>query len=308
MTHLSDMKTTCNTNLYSWVKGIPYELAFWNNLLRWSHTFEGLKNWSRLGKSIKLDGFDANTYLASVSNPVVLDVGCGMTFASGDHVDTAEGSKRLEVHYIDPLADFYNEIKRRHRRDLPDVEFGMMEYLSGSFRTGNADLVIIRNALDHSADPMKGIFEALEVLNIGGYLYLNHHPNEAEAEHYKGFHKHNICMSDNGEMLIWNKEKHIVVDDMIRDFAEIKTAVMPNGFVVSTIKKTHNLNRDLIEHKEGKGELAEAVLTQIALSMSPSYALQMKMKYIWYNTIHFFVQSLSYENRQRLRRIVYGKK
>lgn len=57
----------------SWIKDIPYELAFWNNVWKKSR---GMKDRASYGKAIKLDGFDAARFLASQTDPVVLDVGC----------------------------------------------------------------------------------------------------------------------------------------------------------------------------------------------------------------------------------------
>lgn len=289
-----------------WVLGIPYELAFWNNIYRWKSSFESLRNWSRLGKVLELEGMDASTFLSDFDSPIVFDVGCGMSYAKGNHIKRAEGIVPIEVHYIDPLAHFYNDIKKRHHRDMPDVQFGMMEYLSTVVNPNTVSLVIIHNALDHSANPMKGILSALNVLSIGGCLYLNHHPNEAEAENYKGFHKFNICI-DNNQCIIWNKNERIVVDDIISKFATIETKTLDNGFIVSIIKKTAQVEHPQINPLLESRELANLLFEQIETSKNLSFVLKMNIKYWWFNTIHFFVQLLSYENRMRLRKLVYRK-
>lgn len=46
-----------------WLNGISYEVAFWNNVYRWSHTFKGMMEWSNYDSVIQLEGFDANEYL-----------------------------------------------------------------------------------------------------------------------------------------------------------------------------------------------------------------------------------------------------
>ena len=290
-----------------WVEGIPYEVAFWNNLYRWESSFEGVLNWSKRGKPLELEGMDAQRFLADLEAPIVLDVGCGLTYAKGDQLITSDGYRQLDVRYIDPLATYYNEIIQRHHRDMPSIQFGMMEYLSAAVPIGSVTLVIIHNALDHSADPMKGILSAISVLHVGGCLYLNHHPNEAEAEHYKGFHQFNICADDERHCIIWNKKQRLVVDDIIAPFATIRTQVLDNGFVVSVIIKKAEVGQDLLDPLQDNMELSQLLMMQTARSLQPIYALRLKMKYWWYNTIQFFVQSLSPRNRMRLRRIIYRK-
>ncbi len=114
----------------SWMRGIPYEIAFWNNVFRWTHTYNGLMNWSKFGSVIELEGYDANAELKDMASPKVLDVGCGMSYATGNFIEKDSVKVPLDIHYIDPLADYYNIILRRHKRQLPDIEFGMAEYLS----------------------------------------------------------------------------------------------------------------------------------------------------------------------------------
>lgn len=276
-----------------WLSGIPYELAFWNNVFRWPSTFGGMMRWSKYGKDIQLDGMDVASFLKDCENPTILDIGCGLSFANGNILC----GKHLDVHYIDPLADFYNEIKRRHNRDLPDIEFGMMEHVSSSWDGPDADLCIICNALDHSSSPLKGIVEVLKVLKIGGCLYLNHHPNEAEAEDYKGFHKFNICTDDQQHLIIWNKKERIVVDDVLAKYASIETKTLDNGFVVSIITKNANMPSD-------EEEYSSDYLRSLILGSSKR--ISFKVKYHWFNFIQFFVQSLSWENRQKLKRLIHN--
>ena len=291
----------------SWMDGIPYELAFWNNIYRWDSTFEGLRRWSRLGRELELEGMDVQQYLADYEHPIVLDVGCGMSFAKGSLRRTPDGLQPLDIRYIDPLAPFYNAIRRRHHRDMPDVEFGMMEHLAAVVAPGTVHLVIIQNALDHSADPLRGILSALDVLAVGGCLYLNHHPDEAETEHYKGFHKFNICTDEQRRCIIWNKDGRTVVDDIVAPFATIETQTLSNGFVVSLLRKTAPLPSDIAASMATSGALATMLMEQMADSFSLGSVCRRKLSYWWYNAIQFFVQALPPQTRKRLRRLVYGK-
>lgn len=296
------------TELKTWISGIPYELAFWNNIYRWDCAFEGLRNWSRLGQTIQLEGFDAVTFLAQFPHPIVLDVGCGISFAKGDQLPVPGGMQSLEVHYIDPLASYYNKIIQRYHREMPVVEFGMMEHLACTHQREGVKLIIIQNALDHSAQPIEGILQALQVLDVGGCLYLNHHPNEAEAERYKGFHKFNICLDSDQHLLIWNDCQRVVLDDLIASFTTCHTTILPNGFVVCTIIKTAEVPSQLFYLQHETARLLNEQKMLIDLLLHPRYAFGLKLKYWYYNTIHFFVQTLSWERRKKLRQLVYGKK
>ena len=182
-----------------------------------------MMGWSHYGQEIQLEEFDAGAFLRSRQQPVVLDVGCGMSYATGNYLSAGGRLQPLDIHYVDPLASYFNDILRRYKRDLPEIEFGMMEYLSAFYPSGHADLVVIQNALDHSAKPLKGIVEALHILKPGGILYLNHHADEAEREHYKGFHKYNINQAD-GHLTIWNKDSKHDVNQLLEGFAEVQLA------------------------------------------------------------------------------------
>lgn len=289
-----------NSEFTQWLSGIPYELAFWNNVFRWTSTFKGMMSWSKFGKNIQLDGMDIESLLKDSDNPTILDIGCGLSFANGDKFTTSDGKeKHLDIHYIDPLADYYNIIKRRHKRNLPDIEFGMMEHIASTWDGPQATLCIICNALDHSSSPLQGIMEVLKVLKVGGCLYLNHHPNEAEAEHYKGFHKFNICIDESQQLIIWNKSQRIIVSEKIADYASIQAQTLDNGFVVAVITKTAEIPNE--REKEYDSDYLKSLI------LAPSKTQTFKIKYAWYNLIQFFVQALSWENKQKLKRLIEFK-
>ena len=284
-----------------WLKGIPYEVAFWNNVYRWKHTRDGTLRWSNYGKEICLDGFDAPTYLKQFSNPVVLDVGCGMTYAPGNHLKAGEELLPLDVRYVDPLAPFFNKIKNRYRADLPEISFGMMEFLSSFYPVDSVSLVIIQNALDHSSDPVKGIIESLAVLRNGGVLYLNHHPNEAEVEHYKGFHQYNIT-NDGGRLVIWNRESRCDVADVLAGIATVEVSETEDGHVVAVLKKTAAVPPAMLADKEDKRQLCEAMINRCTATFGVAGGMRSGLTYYKYNIIQFFVQALPWETKMWLKK------
>ena len=282
------------------MEGIPYEVAFWNNTYRWRSAFEGLMNWSHLGRQISLEGFDANDYLSPLPSPCVLDVGAGLSFAPGSFI-TVDGQQRpLDIHYIDPLAAYFNRIARRHHRHVPLVEFGMMEHLS-SCPHHNVDLVIIQNALDHAANPLTGIYEALETLRTGGILYLNHHPNEAEVEHYRGFHQWNITDEEH-RLIIWNRQQRHDVNALLADFAEVEV-LQANGHVVALIRKTSGVPPILLSDKREVPQLTER-LTASDGCITLSDGLRPLLTYWRWNAFQWVAQSFSLKHRMFIKRLL----
>jgi len=285
-----------------WIGGIPYEIAFWNNVYRWNITFKGMMGWSHFGSVIYLEGFDAGTFLKNKTKPIVLDIGCGMSYATGNMIETSDKTTPLDIHYIDPLAPYFNKILKRQKRNLPKIEFGVMEYLSIFYPDHNIDLAIIQNALDHSSNPVKGIYEAIDILKKGGVLYLNHHPNEAETENYKGFHQYNIINEDN-KLIIWNRNEKWNVNKLIKDFAEIKVHRCENGNIIAVIIKTAPVPVNLVSDlKKTRKDAIDSLFDRIINRPKKSFIF--KIKYIFFNTIQFFIQALSWETKMKLKRII----
>ena len=290
-----------------WLGGISYEIAFWNNVYRWPHTFKGMMGWANYGSKIELEGFDANEFLRQFDEPHVYDVGCGMSYAIGDKLERDGHLIPLDVHYVDPLAIHFNDILRRYKKDLPLIEFGIAEYLSAFIPNSDASLITIQNALDHSSMPIKGIVEALVSLRTGGVLYLNHHPNEAETEKYKGFHQYNVDEQD-GNLIIWNKQERINVNELLLDYASVATQTMPNGHIVAVITKSSNsLPSHLqiyVDDKKDKGELCQVLLQFQHDNTSLSGNIRESIHFGVFNAVQCFAQMLPWGLKMRLKRLI----
>lgn len=296
------MQRADNT-IEKWMKGIAYEVAFWNNVYRWPHTFKGMMNWSNYASCIQLEGFDANTFLNESESHKVLDVGCGMSYATGNYLTDGKENRPLDIHYIDPLASYFNKILNRYHRDLPMIKFGMMEYLSAYYPAHDVDLVIIQNALDHSANPIKGIMEALDTLREGGVLYLNHHPNEAEVEQYKGFHQYNITI-DAGNLIIWNMQDKWNINNLVKEYADTQVYQHDNGHVIAVMRKISSIPPTLLNDKEDKKILSKMFMDSNSIYKKLSSAFRFRINYWKYNIIQFFVQALSWDMKMKLKRFI----
>lgn len=293
-----------------WLGGIGYEIAFWNNVYRWPHTFKGLMGWSNYGSVIDLEGFDANSFLLKQDLPKVYDVGAGMSYAVGTYLRKQDSALvPLDVHYMDPLALHYNKILRKYKRNLPNIEIGMLEYLSAFLAGMDVSLITIQNALDHSVNPIKGIVESLCVLQEGGILYLNHHPNEAEMEKYKGFHQYNID-EEKGELIIWNRKEHINVSQLLAGVASVEAKRMESGHVVAIITKRFLgdklparlscLKDDMMD----KGELCQVLLQYQYQHMSFRSNLKDTICYYAFSAIQFFAQMMPWSLKMRVKHLL----
>lgn len=90
-------------DLESWIEGVPYEVAFWNNVCRWNGTFNRMMAWSNYGAEIKLDGYDVSAEFVGKPIPVVLDVGCGMSYATGNMMKRGDDLEKLISIMLIPL-------------------------------------------------------------------------------------------------------------------------------------------------------------------------------------------------------------
>ncbi|MDY3857903.1 MAG: methyltransferase domain-containing protein [Muribaculaceae bacterium] len=224
-----------------WLKGIPYEIKFWQSYYHHKPSLRKLYSWSDYGNSCRLDNFDVQGFLSTAgASPLMIDVGCALSYVPGTKFD----NPGVRMDMIDPLAEHYNRILDDTHSDRTRLKTGMIELLSTMYAEGSVDLVHVRNALDHSANPMAGILECMQVLRQGGVLYLHHHINEAEREAYRGFHQYNIDAQD-GRLIIWNRSDRIDVADRLKAVAEVSCQIVDGQYVVAVIRKTGALPPDL---------------------------------------------------------------
>lgn len=143
--------------------------------------------------------------------PVILDVGAGPMTILGK----MWRGEPVTLIAVDPLATIYDRLLDRFGV-VPPVRTitGHVERLSESLDAASFDLVHMRNALDHSYDPLEGIRQMLTVAKTGAPVVLRHARNEAERESYVGFHQWNVD-ERGGRMVLWNKSTTIDVNDAL---------------------------------------------------------------------------------------------
>ena len=297
MNHSTDNTPAAVTR--RWLRGIPYEVAFWRSYYANRRRRAQLMSWSQFGCECSLEGFDVASFIRNDcgTQPVILDVGCALSYAFGNLFDGQE----LPVQYIDALAPFYNDILTRYGIDRPEITFGMAEYLTATVPCGGADFIHIRNALDHCADPMEAIRQALACLRVGGVLYLNHFDNEALREAYRGFHQYNITEED-GKLLIWDRHlRKTWVDDRVAPYARVHTTISPTGRIVAVIHKTAPLpDQDTIQADTAR-RLAAMVSEMTRAQHTLSGAVIYQWQRLFCTVGHRVVRRLPFWMQRRLK-------
>lgn len=288
-----------------WLSGIPYEVAFWRSYYRRKRSREVLMGWSMLNKECELDHFDMAAFVDGLGkeNPQIVDVGCALTYMLANKI----GGKEYKVVYLDPLAPYYNEILNDYSLDYPRITFGMGETLSLIFPTESVSFFHIRNALDHSAVPMMVIWQALMCLHVGGVLYLNHKPNEAEHEAYIGFHQYNVDCQD-GRLIIWNKENRVDVGAELAEFADVKTTVTDEGRIVAVITKKKSLPADHRIVKESSEYASAMQMALLTYFHSASNVAKYQLRRFSFTIGHTVMRLLPYGLVKSIKRIISGKK
>ncbi len=288
-----------------WLSGIPYEVAFWRSYYRNKSSREALLSWSQYGKECVLDHFDVAAFIDGLQkeNPVIADVGCALSYMFSDII----GGKKRQVVYLDPLAPHYNKILDDYSLPYPRITFGMGETLTLHFPADSVSLLHIRNALDHSVRPMMVIWQALMCLHVGGVLYLNHKPNEAEHEAYLGFHQYNVDCQ-HGRLVIWNKQERIDVAEALAGYADVKASVTDEGRIVAVITKTNEIPSDHWAARES-GMYASGMLeTLLTYFHTAPHVISYQSRRGAFSVAHGLMRMIPGGMVRKLKQIISGKK
>jgi SAM-dependent methyltransferase len=198
-----------------WKAGIESELVFWDSYFRtkglqWADTYE-----IRFDPALPLQPRPADLIPRALTEVHILDVGAGPLTYLGK---TLPG-KQLRITAVDPLADEYDRILEKYQvRPLVRTKRLDAEGLTAEIQSNTYDLAFARNCIDHAYNPEKAILQMIEVVKKGSYVLLEHRPNEAENERYRGLHQWNFSASDNGDFWISSKSSNV---NMTRKYAAI---------------------------------------------------------------------------------------
>ncbi len=206
-----------NDYLTAWLNGIEYEINFWDNFIQtkgkdFNITEEKWKNYIAYEKPFTLND---DLFLEETN---FLDVGSGPFSSCG----TKTEKTKLTFTAVDPLAFIYEKLREKYSIYIYiQPKTAMVENLSSVFGENSFDIVHMSNSLDHSFDPILGIWQMLWVCKVGGKIILQHCENEAEFENYQGFHQWNLENKD-GNFYIWRKDIRINIADVFGDYIQIE--------------------------------------------------------------------------------------
>ena len=220
----TDVAATTVSNLErqlrAWSQGVASEIQFWSDWvaskgLQWPDDYAARMNPQAPIKPA-IGDLIGRTGKSIVS---ILDVGAGPV----TNIGYIASGKEIHITGVDPLAEAYASILRRHGISIPvRTTFAVAEDLSLFLGPAKFDIVVCRNALDHSFDPVRGIIEMLKVVAVGGFVHLTHYVNEAVMENYGGLHQNNFCAKE-GRFIIWNKDAEVDVEEAIPIAVEIES-------------------------------------------------------------------------------------
>lgn len=218
---------------YMWEAGIQSELDFWDAWfrtrgLRWPDAYK-----ARLDPNLHLQPRVAD--LLPKQNEIhILDVGAGPLTVLGKK---SQG-KNITITAVDPLAKQYDLILSKYNiQPLIRVCELDAENLDKKFLPNTFDLVFASNSIDHTYNPEKAILKMLEVVKPGCYVLLEHNVNEAENEHYSGFHQWNFSLSISGDFLIGSKFRAVNISEKYTDICATTCELTNNVTLITRIKK-----------------------------------------------------------------------
>jgi SAM-dependent methyltransferase len=157
----------------------------------------------------------------ALDEAAILDVGAGpATWLGKTHPRT-----RLRITAVDPLGGEYERLLAGAGLTPPVRTLALPgERVLDHFGPGSFDVAYARNALDHSADPVRIIRAMLGVVRPGGYVVLRHFENEGMTMRYEELHQWNFSAED-GRLIVSSGRRRTDVGRALGDAARIEAGV-----------------------------------------------------------------------------------
>lgn len=231
-----------------WWYGLRDEIDFWEN----AYAQKGARKHNWYLKLVENRKFQDPFLSITIKDGMkILDVGSGIVSRYGNEYKNIN----VDVQAVDPLAFWYNAFNHKYNEkyEKKDIQFGLFETLASSYEVESQDLIIISNALDHCIDPYESVRQALQVLKIGGVLYIKSLIREGCNEKFSGLHQWNIDIDKNGEFIIWDDSNYVNVTRNLSGFCSMRIKKWDSderglkgewGFCTIEIEKLKTFNRE----------------------------------------------------------------
>jgi SAM-dependent methyltransferase len=169
------------------IQGTEQELQFWEVFVK---TDRFLKDWCSNTKTSELDQDVADFIVKNCpADGSILDCGSGV-------VSVLHGlMPGVELVATDLLANDYEKIFDYDKHGLL-IPYGIAAENLPKDWHDEFDIVHMRNALDHTQDPVKAYNSMFVCVKPGGYLIIQGFENEATFENWKGMHQWNIGIQE----------------------------------------------------------------------------------------------------------------
>lgn len=215
---------TIKVQLDSWLNGVYSEIKFWDNMIKTDGGIYDKNKWhNTINKNRPFVLEDEIPAELNGKNFDFIDVGSGPFSRCGFVTDKVI----LNHTAVDPLADAYNVLKSKAGIETEiNLKTGFVEILDRYFESDSFDMVHMSNSLDHSFDPILGIYQLINICRIGGKVILRHKENEAEIESYEGFHQWNLSVNvSENSFIIWRDDEKYNINEIFSNYVDIKCSI-----------------------------------------------------------------------------------
>jgi len=217
-----------------WQKGWPEELSFWEEWIataggRWHDEFQMRADSQSTLQDIFVEYLDR-----SRSRHRLLDVGAGPLTMINKRCEFAE----LEIHAVDPLADGYSRLLRKHGIE-PPVKTKRLdgEELTHKYGRDFFDVSYSRNAIDHAYDPMRIIAEMIAVTKEQGHVILQMGVHVGSHNQWRGLHQWDFWLQENRLLLRGQAGPEIDVTAVLKDSGDLVRATVENTMMTVVFRK-----------------------------------------------------------------------
>lgn len=212
-----------------WKERATQEVDFWKKWIRsggmrWKEGFQR-KTDPKAPLAPLVEAFLPELELRKGQKLEILDIGSGPL----SWVGTSHPDHEIDLIAVDPLADEYNaELDDKGIKGVGRPVKGYFETALWQLGANRFDIVWCANSLDHSIDPVIGLYNIINVCKNGGGVILMFHPDEAEQEEYVGLHQWNLN-AGNDRLTLTHKGKRFDLMSMLNGQANIRVRTLQSA-------------------------------------------------------------------------------